>query len=80
MNLHARGRVAARRDNATPHKSTYHYEYAVYTNNLCWGRVHIGTYATRFEARRGGLLASKGAFDIKRVRVYNERYSIIRGA
>lgn len=80
MNLHARGRFSTRRDNEEPHKSAYHYEYAVYTNNLCWGRVYIGTYATRSDARRGGLLASKGAFDIKRVRVYNCRSSMYRAA
>ena len=52
----------------------YFYEYVVYTNNLCYGRVLIGRFSSRALAEYAGRTANRGAFDIERRRVY------VRGA
>lgn len=51
----------------------YHYEYAVYTNNLNWGRTYLGSGRTYQEANQIGIDAHKGVFVIERVRVYDKR-------
>ena len=33
-------------------KRRFHYVYTVYTDNLCWGRLKLGTYPTRSWANR----------------------------
>lgn len=50
----------------------YHYEYEVRCNNLCWGGLLIG-HAKRYEdAYTMGAQSGKGAFIVRRVRVYEK--------
>lgn len=51
----------------------YHYEYAVFTDNLCWGRMYLGKGRTRSEAQFIGRWANKGVFIIKKQRVYDKQ-------
>ncbi len=53
-------------------KRTYRYTYAVYTDNLAWGRMLIGRTDNRSDAERMGYYAGKGAYIVKRERVYND--------
>ena len=50
----------------------YHYEYAVFTDNLCYGRMPIGNARTRTEAEAIGQWAGMGVFVIEKHRVYNQ--------
>lgn len=43
------------------------FEYACYTDNLCWGRQLIGLYPTRIQANNAGRRANKGLFIVKKV-------------
>lgn len=49
----------------------YHYEYAAYTDNLCWGRVKICQDRSRGYVASLAANANKGCYVIKRVRVAN---------
>lgn len=49
----------------------YHYEYAVFTDNLCYGRMPIGNARTRTEAEAIGQWAGMGVFIIEKHRVYH---------
>jgi len=49
----------------------YHYEFKVYTSNLKWGRLYLGTAPTRTQANILGRLANKGCYVIERSRVYH---------
>ena len=51
----------------------YHYEYAAYTDNLCYGRIFLGRGKTHQEAAEIGQRANKGVFVVERVRVYDKR-------
>lgn len=51
----------------------YHYEYAAYTDNLCYGRVFLGRGRTHSEAYQIGLAANKGVFVVEKIRVYDKR-------
>ena len=48
----------------------YHYEYAAYTDNLCYGRMLLGKGRTRSETLAIGQWANKGVFTIEKYRVY----------
>lgn len=52
-------------------KRKYHYEWAAYTNNLCYGRVFLTRGRNRdivaFETHNAG----KGCFTVNRERVYD---------
>ena len=50
-------------------KRKYHYEYAAYTDNLCYGRQLIARDRNRSYV---AMLANKGAFVIERERVYDK--------
>ena len=52
-------------------KGTYHYEWAAYTNNLCWGRVFICRSKNLSFVKHTAANAGKGCFDIVKVRVPN---------
>ena len=52
-------------------KGKYHYEFFAYTDNLCYGRMLIGSGRTESEARREARMAGKGVFVIERHRVAN---------
>lgn len=51
--------------------SNYHYEYAVYTDNLCYGRIKLGQAKTKMGAIHIGLTANKGVYTIQKIRVPN---------
>lgn len=53
-------------------KRKYRYIYAVYTDNLCWGRMLIGRADNRAVAEYMGVTAGKGCFIVKRERKYND--------
>lgn len=52
-------------------KGLYHYEYFVYTDNLCWGRMFLGQSRSKPEARRIASSAGRGCCKIERRRVYH---------
>ena len=52
---------------------TYHYEYAAFTDNLCYGRMLLGSARTRTAANAIGQWANKGVFIIKKYRVYDKQ-------
>ena len=49
----------------------YHYEYAAYTDNLCWGRVKICQDRSRGYVASLAANSGKGCYVIERVRVAN---------
>lgn len=49
----------------------YHYEWAAYTDNLCWGRQFIARDRSKSWVAFLGFNAGKGAFVIVRERVYD---------
>lgn len=49
----------------------YHYEYFVYTDNLCYGRMYLGRSRSRSEAVNIGRSACRGCFIVERKRVQN---------
>jgi hypothetical protein len=49
----------------------YHYEYAAYTDNLCWGRVKICQGRDRHHVEQTAWNSNKGCYVIERVRVAN---------
>lgn len=51
-------------------KRKYHYEYAAYTDNLCYGRVFIAQARSKTYVVFRAQLADKGAYVIEKVRVY----------
>lgn len=50
----------------------YHYEWYVYTDNLCWGRMFLGKSTSKSEAETIGINANKGVFIFKKQRTYNK--------
>lgn len=52
-------------------KRKYHYEYAAYTNNLCYGRQLICQDRSLSYVRAQAVLAGKGVYVIAKVRVYD---------
>lgn len=50
-------------------KNQYRYVYECRTDNLCWGSIRIGIYATRDEAQSAGVNAGKGCFTVRKIRV-----------
>lgn len=50
----------------------YHYEYAAYTDNLCWGRMLIAQGRDLSSVRMKADLSGKGAYRIERVKVFDE--------
>lgn len=53
-------------------KRKYHYEYAAYTDNLCYGRQLIARYRNRSRVAMLAWNADNGAFVIERERVYDK--------
>lgn len=53
-------------------KRKYHYEYAAYTDNLCWGRMMIVQGRSEVEVRMKADLSGKGAYRIERIKVFDE--------
>ena len=51
-------------------KRKYHYEWAAYTDNLCWGRQLITRDRERSYVAWFASLAGKGAYVIVKERVY----------
>ena len=51
-------------------KRKYHYEYAAYTDNLCYGRKFLGQSTSKTEANAMGRNANKGVYVVEKVRVY----------
>lgn len=51
-------------------KVKYHYEWAAYTDNLCWGRMLIARDRSQSWVRYCAVNANKGAFIIVKERVY----------
>ena len=51
-------------------KRKYHYEWAAYTDNLCYGRVLIIRDRSRSFVYHTACCANKGVFCICRERVY----------
>lgn len=49
----------------------YHYEWFVYTDNLCYGRMFLGKDLSKTEAYRIGKNANRGVFVLEKKRVYN---------
>lgn len=49
----------------------YHYEYEVMASNLCYGGLFIGRFMTLSDAEYAGKTANRGAFVVRKVRVYN---------
>ena len=54
-------------------KRKYHYEYFLYTDNLCWGRMLLGRGRTPGEARMNSrfLPGGYGATVLLKRRVYD---------
>lgn len=50
----------------------YHYEWHVYTDNLCYGHLYLGKSKSKTQAIQIGQNANKGCFVTKRKRVYND--------
>lgn len=50
----------------------YHYEYEVRTDNLNWGSLKIGVFRSRSGAILAGESSNKGAYTIKKIRVYEK--------
>lgn len=50
---------------------SYHYEWAAYTDNMCWGRVLIARDRSRWYVEMRATNANKGCYIIKRERVYD---------
>lgn len=48
----------------------FHYEYAAYTDNLCWGRMLIAQGRDLRSVRMRAELSGKGCFVIEKVKVY----------
>ena len=53
-------------------KRKYHYEYAAYTDNLCWGRQLIAQDRSKSYVEHVAVHARKGVYVIERVRVYDK--------
>ncbi len=55
-------------------KKLYKYNYNIYTNNLCYGKMLIKSFNTLKEARRyfiyNGIFKKYGCCDIVKKRVY----------
>ena len=51
-------------------KRKYHYEYAAYTDNLCYGRQLIVRDKNKSYVEHAAWNAGKGCYVIERVRVY----------
>ena len=52
--------------------SNFHYEYAVYTDNLNYGRMFLGSSKSRLPAERIGNSAGKGCYIFEKKRIYHE--------
>lgn len=50
----------------------YHYEWAAYTDNLCWGRQLIAHDKSKSWVRYMAANANKGAYIIIKQRVYEK--------
>ena len=50
----------------------YHYEYAAYTDNLCYGRQLIVRDRSKAYVERIAWKAGKGVYVIERERVYDD--------
>ena len=53
-------------------KRKYHYEYAAYTDNLCYGRMLICQDRSLSYVRAQAVWAGKGVYVIEKVRVYDK--------
>ena len=53
-------------------KRKYHYEYFLYTDNLCWGRKLLGKGRSPGEARIAAGFGSFGATVMEKHRVYDK--------
>lgn len=55
-------------------KKLYKYNYNIYTNNLCYGKMLVKSFSTLKEARRyfiyNGIFKKYGCCDIVKKRVY----------
>lgn len=49
----------------------YHYEWAAYTDNLCWGRQLLGRDRSKSWVTYLAYAAGKGSFIIVKERVYD---------
>lgn len=52
-------------------RKKYHYEFFLYTDNLCWGRILLGKGLTREEAIRNARPGNYGCTVVEKHRVYN---------
>lgn len=52
-------------------KRKYHYEWAAYTDNLCWGRVLISRNRSYSLVAWMARNANKGSYRIVKERVYD---------
>jgi|GEM_PF-1899150 len=52
-------------------RAEYHYEYAAYTDNLCYGKELIAQDRSLYWVRLCTANSDKGAYVIKKVRVIN---------
>lgn len=52
-------------------KRKFHWEYAAYTDNLCYGRQLITQGRVKQDVENAAWKARKGCFVIERVRVYD---------
>lgn len=50
----------------------YHYEYAAYTDNLCWGRMKLWQSTSKTECAMQAARANKGCYIIRKIRVYEK--------
>ena len=57
--------------NTKTNMGKYHYEWFVYTDNLCYGRMFLGKDLSKTEAYRIGKNANRGVFVLKKKRVFN---------
>ena len=53
-------------------KRKYHYEYAAYTDNLCYGRQLIVQDRSKSYVEHVAWNSKKGVYVIERVRVYDK--------
>lgn len=52
-------------------KRKYHYEWAAYTDNLCYGRIFLARGHDYDSVAAQAVFARKGCFQMKRERVYD---------
>lgn len=50
----------------------YHYEWISYTDNLAYGRMKIAQDRSYTMAAAAAQFANKGAWSIKKIRVYDD--------